>query len=165
MKNLLLALLLLLIMLFNLSDIFADISLGVSTAHIIEEVIVVLLTAIGAGYLLFERYQQRQELAELNRQLSSNSQQLKNMSEQMRTARRQYSEAIEAQFDAWQLTQSEQQVALLLLKGLSFKEMALIRQTKEKTIRQQASNIYAKSGVDGRHEFAAWFMEDFLSAQ
>ena len=28
--------------------------------------------------------------------------------------------------------------------------------------RQQASAIYGKSGLDGRHEFSAWFLEDFL---
>jgi len=53
-------------------------------------------------------------------------------------------------------------VALLLLKGLSFEEIASVRDTKEKTVRQQASSIYRKSGLNGRHEFAAWFFEDFL---
>jgi DNA-binding NarL/FixJ family response regulator len=83
----------------------------------------------------------------------------------MRSARREYSEMIRRQFDAWNLTASEQQVALLLLKGLSFKEIAAVRDTREKTVRQQASTIYAKSGVDGRHAFAAWFLEDFLAAR
>ena len=51
---------------------------------------------------------------------------------------------------------------MLLLKGLSFREIAAVRQTREKTVRQQASAIYGKSGLEGRHEFAAWFLEDFL---
>lgn len=62
------------------------------------------------------------------------------------------------------LTLSEQEVAMLLLKGLSFKEISAVRNTKEKTIRQQASSIYSKSNVEGRHEFAAWFLEDFMTA-
>ena len=49
-----------------------------------------------------------------------------------------------------------------LLKGLSFDEIATVRDTKEKTVRQQATAIYRKSGLNGRHEFAAWFFEDFL---
>jgi DNA-binding NarL/FixJ family response regulator len=53
-------------------------------------------------------------------------------------------------------------VAILLLKGLSFKEIAGVRETREKTVRQQASSIYKKAGVSGRHAFAAWFIEDFL---
>jgi DNA-binding NarL/FixJ family response regulator len=51
---------------------------------------------------------------------------------------------------------------MLLLKGLSFKEISAVRNTKEKTVRQQASTIYSKSGVDGRHTFSAWFLEDFI---
>jgi DNA-binding CsgD family transcriptional regulator len=37
-----------------------------------------------------------------------------------------------------------------------------LRGTAEKTIRQQASAIYKKAGVAGRHVFSAWFMEDLL---
>ena len=62
----------------------------------------------------------------------------------------------------WGLTKSEQEVAMLLLKGLSFREISEVRDTKEKTVRQQASSIYVKANVDGRHEFAAWFLEDFM---
>lgn len=81
----------------------------------------------------------------------------------MTLARRQYSQVIHDQFELWQLTQSEQNVAMLLLKGLSFKEISAVRETKEKTVRQQASTIYNKSGVEGRHDFAAWFLEDFIT--
>jgi DNA-binding CsgD family transcriptional regulator len=52
---------------------------------------------------------------------------------------------------------------LLLLKGLSLKEIASVRGTKEMTVRQQASSIYNKSNLGGRHEFSAWFLEDFLN--
>ena len=80
----------------------------------------------------------------------------------MRSARQEYSQAVANQFDTWGFTKSEQQVAFLLLKGLSFKEIAEVRQTKEKTVRQQASTIYGKTDMDGRHTFCAWFMEDFI---
>ena len=51
------------------------------------------------------------------------------------------------------------------MKGLTFKENATVRETREKTVRQQASTIYAKSGLEGRHAFAAWFLEDFLAEE
>ena len=51
---------------------------------------------------------------------------------------------------------------MLLLKGLSLKEIAAVRNTHEKTTRQQASAIYRKAGVTGRHAFSAWFIEDYL---
>lgn len=69
-----------------------------------------------------------------------------------------------AQFDAWGLSRSEAEVALLLIKGLSMKEIADAREVKEKTVRSQAATIYAKSGRSGRHELAAYFIEDLFSA-
>lgn len=82
---------------------------------------------------------------------------------QLRDARRAYANTILQQFHAWKLTASEQQVAMLLLKGLSLQEIAAVRDTREKTARQHASNIYAKAGLDGRHALAAWFLEDLIT--
>lgn len=67
------------------------------------------------------------------------------------------------QFSQWSLTPSESEVALLLIKGLSMKEIALARHVKEKTVRSQATNIYSKSGYAGRHELAAHFIEDLMN--
>lgn len=67
------------------------------------------------------------------------------------------------QFSKWNLTPSESEVALLLIKGLSMKEVAAVRNVKEKTVRSQATSIYAKSGYAGRHELAAHFIEDLMS--
>ncbi|MBX9604623.1 MAG: LuxR C-terminal-related transcriptional regulator, partial [Gammaproteobacteria bacterium] len=79
-----------------------------------------------------------------------------------RDARRQLGELINAQFVAWGLTDSEREIGWLLLKGLSLKEIAALRATAEKTVRTQASALYQKAGLDGRHAFAAWFLEDLL---
>lgn len=51
---------------------------------------------------------------------------------------------------------------MLLLKGLSFKEIASVRDTMEKTVLQQASTIFKKANVSGLHAFSAWFMEGLL---
>ena len=67
------------------------------------------------------------------------------------------------QFSDWGLSPSECEVALLLIKGLSMKEISSAREVKEKTIRQQATSVYAKSGYAGRHELAAHFIEDLMS--
>jgi DNA-binding NarL/FixJ family response regulator len=53
-------------------------------------------------------------------------------------------------------------VALLLLKGLSHKEVAGLREVSETTVRQQARAIYRKAGLSGRHDLAAFFLEDLL---
>lgn len=67
------------------------------------------------------------------------------------------------QFTDWGLSPSECEVALLLIKGLSMREISAAREVKEKTIRQQATSVYAKSGYAGRHELTAHFIEDLMS--
>ena len=77
-------------------------------------------------------------------------------------ARKKLGNVVTQQFLEWMLTRSEIEVGWLLLKGLSLKEIAVVRSTQEKTVRQQASSIYKKAGVSGRHAFSAWFIEDIL---
>jgi DNA-binding NarL/FixJ family response regulator len=71
-------------------------------------------------------------------------------------------EAIDRQFMRWGLTAAEREVGLLMLKGLSHKEVAAARSTTEITIRQQALSIYRKSGLRNRSELSAFFLEDLL---
>ena len=70
--------------------------------------------------------------------------------------------AIDRQFDRWGLTPAEREVALLQLKGLRHKTIAELRQTSERTVRQQALAVYRKSGLSGRSDLAAFFLEDLL---
>jgi DNA-binding CsgD family transcriptional regulator len=72
-------------------------------------------------------------------------------------------EAIDAQFSRWNLTEAEREVALLLLKGLSLKEIAAIRVTAERTVRAQARSLYNKAGLTGRAALSAFFLEDLLA--
>jgi DNA-binding NarL/FixJ family response regulator len=71
-------------------------------------------------------------------------------------------QAIEDQFVQWRLTAAEIDVAGLMLKGMSLKEIAIARDTSEATIRQQAQAIYRKSGLSGRAELAAYFLESLF---
>jgi DNA-binding CsgD family transcriptional regulator len=70
--------------------------------------------------------------------------------------------AIREQFGAWRLTEGEADIAVLMLKGLSHKEIARLRATSEATVRQQATAVYRKSGLSSRAELAAFFLEDLL---
>ncbi len=72
-------------------------------------------------------------------------------------------EAIDRQFLTWQLTEAEREIGLLILKGLSLKEIAAVRVTSERTIRAQAQSIYAKAGLSGRAALSAFFLEDLLA--
>jgi DNA-binding CsgD family transcriptional regulator len=70
--------------------------------------------------------------------------------------------AIDAQFGRWNLSPAEREVALLLLKGLSHKEIGTLRRVGEATVRQQAQAVYRKSGLANRSDLAAFFLEDLL---
>lgn len=68
---------------------------------------------------------------------------------------------IDRQLHEWSLSAAEIEIAWMILKGLQFKEIAAARGTSERTVRQQAQTIYAKSGMANRTEFAAHFLESY----
>jgi DNA-binding NarL/FixJ family response regulator len=70
--------------------------------------------------------------------------------------------AVKEWFKQWKFSPSEQEVAILLIKGLTFNEIAEVRNTKEKTVRQQASSVYSKSGLNGRNNLSAWLIDALL---
>jgi DNA-binding CsgD family transcriptional regulator len=70
--------------------------------------------------------------------------------------------AIDRQFDRWGLSPAEREIALLQLKGLRHRDIAQLRQTSERTVRQQALAVYRKAGLNGRSDLAAFFLEDLL---
>jgi DNA-binding CsgD family transcriptional regulator len=162
MKDKLIAIILLIIMCLNFVDVLTDISLGVPIEHIIWESLIVIVSGVGAIYLIKNIYSLTSDITRLKKELVISDDKFRNISDEMKNARHEYSAVIHSQFKQWSLTPSEQDVAMLLLKGLSFKEISGVRNTKEKTVRQQASVIYSKANVEGRHEFAAWFLEDFM---
>jgi len=72
---------------------------------------------------------------------------------------------VDLQFQAWDLTTAEREVGLLILKGLSHKEIAALRATTEATVRQQAQSIYRKAGMPGKSAFSAYFLEDLFAPE
>lgn len=71
-------------------------------------------------------------------------------------------QAIDRQFVIWELTPTEAEVALLLLKGLGHKQIAGATGRSERTIRQHAVAVYHKAGLGGRAELAAYFLQDLM---
>ena len=71
--------------------------------------------------------------------------------------------AIADQFRQWGLSGAEADVAGLILKGCSMKEIALARATSEATIRQQSQTVYQKAGLSGRAELSAYFLDSLFS--
>ncbi|MEJ8566526.1 helix-turn-helix transcriptional regulator [Elongatibacter sediminis] len=146
------------------ADIFYDYTGGAALPHLVVETIVILASIAMMVALATGIWRQNRSNRQLRHELATLEEQAKaaKRSPVMVEARHGFARLIQQQFEEWGLTQTEKEVAMLLIKGLSFKEIAAVRQTLEKTVRQQASSIYRKAGVNGRHAFSAWFIEDFL---
>ena len=136
-------------------DLILDYREGSNWAHVGIELFVFLVAALGAGYLWRSLSQTRTHLAEALVEAEQ-------WRQESRDIIRGLGIAIEKQFARWQLTKAEAEVGLLLLKGLSHKEIAGIRETTERTAREQARMLYRKSGLSGRSALSAFFLEDLL---
>jgi len=144
------------------ADLLADLSHGADTDHIIKEAIIVMISILAIAWLLLGLRQQRFEIKSLQQELKTINSPKIPPKKYVLEARKKLGNVVTQQFSEWRLTGSEIEVGWLLLKGLSLKEVAIVRNTQEKTVRQQASSIYKKAGVSGRHAFSAWFIEDIL---
>ena len=144
------------------ADLVADLSHGADTGHIVKEAIIISISIVAIAWLLLGLHQQQLEIKSLRQELDAvNSPQVP-QKKYVLEARKKLGNVVTQQFSEWMLTGSEIEVGWLLLKGLSLKEIAIVRSTQEKTVRQQASSIYKKAGICGRHAFSAWFIEDIL---
>ncbi len=120
------------------------------------------LSGIVLGLFIIEHLIQKRALGQLRGQLDKARGQLAQIDSNSRRIGSEFRDVMQKQFNAWHLTTSEQNVVLGLLKGFTFREIAELRETREKTVRQQASSVYRKAGVASRNELAAWFFEDML---
>jgi DNA-binding NarL/FixJ family response regulator len=143
-------------------DLISDLSEKTDLGHVIKEAVIVAISLIAIGWLLLDMRQQAAEIEMLRKELSGIKSSAQKPKKEILEAKKTLSHVISQQFDDWNLSNSEKEVGWLLLKGLSLREIAILRNTLEKTVRQQASAIYKKAGINGRHTFSAWFIEDVL---
>lgn len=69
---------------------------------------------------------------------------------------------IDGDFQEWRLSEAENDIAWFMLRGLPLREIADVRGTSERTVRQQAQAIYRKAGLDGRSDLAGRVLERFI---
>jgi len=146
-------------------DLITDSGQGVAFWHLLTEGAAGLLALGGTFFILKDLIRVRSDLRQ-ERKLSAT---LKVEAELWQERSKSYleglSKLIEQQLTDWNLTPAEREVAFLLLKGLSLKEIARLRGTTEKTARVQSMAIYSKAGLTGRSELSAFFLEDLLPAK
>jgi DNA-binding CsgD family transcriptional regulator len=136
-------------------DLYIDFGEGVGVLHITVESFIFLVAIAGTVMMWRQLDRTRTDLAgalvEAERWKNENQEILQGLSA-----------AIEQQFSRWKLSTAEADVGLFLLKGLGLKEIAAIRQTSERTVREQARSLYRKAGISGRSALSAFFLEDLL---
>lgn len=136
-------------------DLVADRGEGSGLGHLLLE-LAVLAAALSGAFAMWRRYElARADLVrareDARRWKATNEGLLRGLGA-----------AVADQCREWGLTTAESEVALMLLKGLSLKEIAGTRGTSERTVREQARAVYRKAGLSGRVELSAFFLEDLL---
>jgi DNA-binding CsgD family transcriptional regulator len=147
---------------FIVFDVTEDLQNGSSMAHVIKEIIIVcmgLLVLVTLWFKFFSSNKKNQRLIADIKILNSDLEKYKNETKALAQG---LSLKIDAQLKSWGLTPAEQEVALLLLKGLSNAEIAQVRSSSESTVRGQVNALFKKSHMHGRSEFSAFFLEDIL---
>ncbi len=143
-------------------DILTDSRDGVVGWHMLAEGSVAVFALGGVYYLLKGTFSLQHRLEKEIEDFSN----YRHEAEAWRAESRKYldglSRAIDQQLSKWNLTGAEKEVAFLLLKGFSSREIADVRKTTEKTTRVQSMAIYSKAGLSGRSELSAFFLEDLL---
>ena len=144
------------------ADVVGDTRAGGGWGHAAVE-LALMAVAIGAAAVFWSRFiALRRQTRLLARDLDAAEAEAARWRREHDDVLRGLGLAIDRQFERWNLSAAEREVALMLLKGLSHKEIAEARQTSERTARQQALAVYRKGGLSGRAELSAFFLEDLL---
>jgi DNA-binding CsgD family transcriptional regulator len=130
--------------------------------HVIYEVLLIAAAAATSWFLWRGWYHSRRSLVETRRVLEAHTAERDAWRASAQHALAGLGEAIDERFRAWNLTPAEREIALLLLKGRSHKQIAFDTGRSERTVRQHAVAVYDKSGLGGRAELAAFFLEDLM---
>jgi DNA-binding CsgD family transcriptional regulator len=150
-------------------DLLTDLRDQTTLVHVLLELLVVAIGFVAAGAIALRLRRSTRDAQEMRVEAARLTENLRRTEEEAARWQRDASAlisglgaAIDAQLARWGLTPAEQEIALLLLKGLSHKEIAVIRSVSETTVRQQARSLYRKAGLSGRNDLAAFFLEDLL---
>jgi DNA-binding CsgD family transcriptional regulator len=127
--------------------------------HLVLEALAAALALVGSVLFARHAWSLHRAADDLGRDLRAAEAEARRWRTEAQQALESFGAAIGREFEKWGLTVAEREIALLLLRGLSHKEIAAQRRTSEGTVRQQALSIYRKSGLGGRSNLAAFFLE------
>lgn len=154
--------LLLIVVLGGAADLILDAPGSALSAHVVLEIVLVVVSAGGATYLARGWYRTRRSLGTLREDLATHEARREAWRSAAREALEGLALEVDRQFSDWALTPAEREVALMLLKGFSLAQIARLGDRSERTVRQHAIAVYRKAGLAGRAELAGFFLGDLL---
>ena len=160
--RLLLALVLVATIVGGAIDLYFDAPDSWWSAHVIYEVTLIAVAVATSIVLWRGWWYSRRSLVEAEAALASHAAEREAWRASAAAALADFARAVDDRFAAWGLTPTERDVALRLLKGHSHKQIAFETGRSERTVRQHAVAVYHKSGLSGRAELSAFFLEDLL---
>jgi DNA-binding CsgD family transcriptional regulator len=140
------------------ADIVLDVREQGATPHIALELVLVALALGSALWLARGWHRAAGEVRRLGAEAERHRDDQARWKAEAARALAGLSAAIEAQFEAWELTGAERATARALLRGLGHRAIAEQDGRSERTVRQHAVAVYRKAGVAGRAELAAFFL-------
>lgn len=163
---------LVLVVVGGVTDLVLDRPSTWRSLHVAFEVALVLVSLTAAIVLWLGWWRTAQDLTRMRATLAATTRSLAERQaeqdawrRQAESARTSFGRAIDAQFAAWELTPTEREIAFLLLQGHGHKQIAARTGRSDRTVRQHAVSIYQKSGIGGRSELAAFFLQDLLPGE
>lgn len=160
--RLILAVVLGVILVAGVVDLVLDQPESWTSPHVLFEV-TITLGALATTILLWRGWwRSSRSVSELSRSLEARERERDGWRRSAEQVLEGLGRAIDGQFDAWGLTPSEREVALMLLKGHSHKAIARATDRSAQTVRQHATAVYAKADLAGRAELSAFFLEDLM---
>ncbi len=144
-------------------DLYTDLQDDLPLKHLIHEIGLLSLSLVAAIYQMLLIFERDKEINLFSKRIESLEAEKLAFKEQFSKLKDDFSLVMDQQFTTWSLSPVEKDIALLLIKGMGMKEIAMTRKTSEGTVRQQAAMIYKKSGLIGRKELAAFFLDELFS--
>jgi DNA-binding CsgD family transcriptional regulator len=144
------------------ADLVADAMSGIGPLHLAVELVALAVALTGVGTAARKSYAAVRRAKELHGDLQRTQADVARWRGEAEALLHRMGTALDEHFARWALTDAEREIAIQILKGLSYKEVAAERGTTERTVRHQALAIFRKAGVGGRAEMAAFFLQVML---
>lgn len=140
-------------------DLFLDAPESWTSPHVLYEVALIVGASLTVVWLWRGWWRSQRDLVEARHVLDQRAAERDAWRSSAESVLAGLGQAINERLAGWGLTPVEREIALLLLKGWSHKHIAFATGRSERTVRQHAVVVYQKSGLNGRAELAAFFLE------